>query len=67
MPLITIEAAGPIPPEQKEELIRTIPAQTAKIMNVPIEEFRLFIREYDPSNIGIGDVPLRKVFEERKQ
>ena len=64
MPLITVEAAG-MTPEQKLELIRTLPAEASRIMGVPIDEFRVFLREYSPDNIGVGDVPLAKLFEER--
>lgn len=66
MPLITIEAAD-LTPEQKLELIQKIPTEASKIMNVPIDEFRTFIREYSSDNIGIGNVTLTEVFNARKK
>lgn len=64
MPLITIEAAA-ITPEQKLELIKKMPAEASRIMNVPVDEFRVFIREYPPENIGVGDMPLTELFKAR--
>lgn len=66
MPLITIEAAA-ITPEQKLELIRKMPAEASRIMGVPIDEFRVFIREYPTDNIGVGDISLTEFFEKRKK
>lgn len=66
MPIITIEGAY-MTPEEKLELIRTMPSVASKIMNVPIEEFRTFIREYDPKSIGVGDVPLEEIFKAREK
>lgn len=64
MPLITIEAAA-VTPEQKLELIKKMPAEASRIMGVPIDEFRVFIREYPAENIGVGDIPLTEIFKSR--
>ena len=62
MPIITIDAA-PVTPEQKLELIQKMSREASRIMNVPLSEFRVFIRELPPENIGIGDVPLAEKFK----
>ena len=64
MPLITIEAAG-VTPEQKLQLIQKMPAEASRIMDIPVEEFRVFIREYPAENIGVGNVPLTEIFKSR--
>jgi len=64
MPLITIEAAA-LSAEQKLELIQKMPREASRIMNVPVDEFRVFIRELPPENIGVGDVPLTEIFKAR--
>ena len=64
MPLISVEAAG-VSSEQKKELIRTLSREASRIMNVPIDEFRVFIKEYPAENIGIGDMPLTELFKAR--
>ncbi len=64
MPLITIEAAG-VSSEQKKELIEKMSHEASRILNVPLDEFRVFIREYPAENIGVGDVQLSEIFKAR--
>ena len=64
MPLITIDAAG-VTPEQKKELIQKMSREASRIMNVPLDEFRVFIRELPAENIGVGDVQLSEIFKQR--
>ena len=66
MPIITIEGA-PVSAEQKVQLIQKMSHEASSIMKVPVEEFRVFIKEYPAENIGVGDVPLAEIFKERGQ
>lgn len=46
---------------QKEEFIKIITEQAAKIIKLPAHTFTILIHENDPENIGIGGKTLREV------
>ncbi|NLV25728.1 MAG: 4-oxalocrotonate tautomerase [Methanomicrobiales archaeon] len=57
MPVISIEM-GPANSEVKEQLIKTLTKDAAKITKIPEQSFIVLVKEYPIDGIGVGGQPL---------
>jgi len=53
MPVITFESAK-LTKEQKQAVIKEFTESAARITNLPVEAFYVYIKENDFDNIGVG-------------
>ncbi|MDD2967372.1 MAG: tautomerase family protein [Desulfovibrionaceae bacterium] len=60
MPVITLEAAS-LSKEQKQELTAEFTALAARIMNLPMASFYVFLKENALENVGVGGVLLSDI------
>ena len=57
MPVITLEATS-LNSDQKQRLVSEFTEAAARIMNLPKEEFYVFLKENAPDTVGVGGVLL---------
>jgi 4-oxalocrotonate tautomerase len=57
VPFIQVDA-GPISKEKKTELIKALTNAASSILDIPVEAFSVIIKENNPDNIGVGEIPL---------
>ena len=53
MPVITFEA-DKLTYEQKQEIVKEFSETAARITNIPEEAYYVFIKENEPTNVGVG-------------
>jgi 4-oxalocrotonate tautomerase family enzyme len=57
MPVISIEL-GPVSPDVKEVLIRSLTEAAADATKIPEQNFVVLVKEYPLDGIGVGGTPL---------
>lgn len=60
MPTITI-ALNKTSTEKKKQLVEKLSEEAAKITEIPIEHFVVYVQEHSHENIGVGGKTLKEI------
>ena len=60
MPTITI-SLNKTSTEKKKQLIETLSKEAAKITEIPVNHFVVYVQEYPNENIGVGGKSLKEI------